>query len=224
MNKKYTTLAFVIIIFSVTIGVLINYVFLPNLAFLNSNQGALSALFSCLLCVLTFFYVWLTYTLVLENRKTRQLLSAPKILVYARPRTEWINFVDLTIENIGQGMALNVHFKLDPDFEFMQGCFLRATGFVKNGLDHFGPNEKIQIFLTNLVEDYQKKLENPFKIEVSYEDEEKRKYKDTFKIDFSVFDNIKQVGEPPIYRIAESIEEINKMLKSVEKDKKSSKN
>jgi len=87
----------------------------------------------------------------------REAQTDPKVFVIIQPREEWINFIDLVIQNIELGSAYNIKFEIDSDFEYSNGKFLSKLGFIKNGLKYLAPNQKLQIFLTSMVENFDEK-------------------------------------------------------------------
>lgn len=211
--KFVASILAICIVIAVSISLLVYFVISPNLEFINQNQGALMVIFSAVVAISTIFYVLLTERLVSETKEMREAQTEPRISISIRPRDEWINLIDLIIQNIGPGPAYNVKFEIEPDFEYRKNHLLSQTGFIKKGIKYLSPDQKIQTFLTNLVKDYQQKIGNPFNIKVTYENKSSREYKETFPIDFSMFDSLLQVGEPPLFKIAKSVEEINREIK-----------
>jgi len=112
--------------------------------------------------IATAVYAILTWKLVSETRKMREVQTEPKIFVTIQPREEWINFIDLVIQNTGLGPAYNIKFEVNPDFEYVKGKFLSELGFVKNGLKCLAPNQKLQFFLTSMIENPEEKLKKSF--------------------------------------------------------------
>jgi len=180
------------------------------LEFLNQNVGAFTVIFSAVVAIATMVYAILTWKLVSETRKMREAQTEPKISVTAQPREEWINFVDMIIQNIGLGPAYNIKFRVNPDFEYEKGSFLSELGFMKNGLRYLAPNQKIQFFLTSLVEDFEAKVKVRSEVKVAYQNSVGKTYEDLYLIDFSQFLGLSQLGEPPLYKMAKNIEDIRK--------------
>ncbi len=116
------------------------------LEFLNQNSGAFAVMFSALVAIATIVYAILTWKLVSETRKMRETQTEPKVSVTIQPREEWINFIDMVIQNIGLGPAYNIKFEVSPDFEYAKGKFLSDLGFMKNGLRYLAPNQNYNSF------------------------------------------------------------------------------
>jgi hypothetical protein len=142
----------------------------------------------------------------------REAQTEPKVFVTIQPREEWINFMDLVIQNIGLGPAYNIEFEVHPDFEYEKGKFLSEIGFMKKGLKYLAPNQKLQSFLTNTSENFEDKIKNSFKIKVVYQNSVGKIYEDTYLIDFSQWMGLMQLGEPPLHKIAKNIEKIQKNI------------
>jgi len=95
--------------------------------------------------------------LVSETRKMRQAKTKSKVSVTIQPRGEWISLIDMVIQNIGLGLAYNIKFEATPDFEYAKSEFLSNLGFMKNGLKYPAPNQRLQFFLTSMIENFEKK-------------------------------------------------------------------
>lgn len=198
------------------------------LKLLNQNIGVLTVIFSAVVTIATVVYAILTWKLVSETKKMREAQTEPKVFVMIQPREEWINWIDLVIQNIGSGPAYNMKFEIDPDFEYLKGKFLSELGFIKNGSNHLAPNQKLQTFLTNMAENSDEKTKKSFKITVTYQNSVGKPYEDSYLIDFSQFIGLGQLGEPPLYKISKNIEKIQEDINylsmsirsKVEKEKK----
>jgi hypothetical protein len=106
------------------------------LNFLNENNGAFSLIFSCVVALATVIYAVLTWRLVSETRRMREAQTEPNIFVNLQPREEWINFIDMVIQNIGSGPAYNIHMIYDKDYE------LKIKSIVKINIVYQNKNGK----------------------------------------------------------------------------------
>lgn len=180
------------------------------LEFLNQNSGAFAVIFSAVVAIATTVYAILTWILVSETRKMRQAQTEPKVSINIQPREEWINLTDMVIQNTGFGPAYDIDFEMSPDFEYAKGRFLSDLGFMKNGLKYLAPSQKLQFFLTSMVENFEEKTQTPFEIKVTYQNSVGKTYEDVYLIDFSELVGLLQLGEPPLHKIAKNIENIRK--------------
>ena len=184
------------------------------LEFINQNSGAFAVIFSALVAIATIIYAILTWRLVSETKKMREAQTEPKISITIQPREEWINLIDIVIQNIGLGPAYSIKFEINNDFEYAEGKFLSDLGLFKNGLRYMAPNQKLQFFLTSMVKNFKEKIEKPFEIKVTYKNATGKIYEDVYPIDFSQLIGLRQLGEPPLYKIAKNIESIRKDIRN----------
>ena len=181
-----------------------------ELEFLNQNSGAFVVVFSAVVAIATIVYAILTWRLVSETIKMRKVQTEPKISVTIQPSDAWINFVDMVIQNIGSGAAYDIKFRANPDFEYKKGNFLSDFGFMRNGLEYLAPNQKLQFFLTIMTENFKEKIKTFFEITVTYHNSTGKTYEDIYLIDFSHLDGLRNAGEPPMYKLAKNVENIQK--------------
>jgi len=72
------------------------------------------------------------------------------------------------------------------------------------------PNNKIILFLTSLLENFEDKIKKSFEIKVNYENSHGESLEDIYIIDFSFLNGISQLGEPPLIKIAKNVEDIKR--------------
>lgn len=183
-------------------------VLLELLDFLNKNSGAVNAISTICLTIITLIYVLLTWNISNETKMMRIAQTEPNISAIIQSEEDCISFIHLIIKNIGLGPAYNVKFKINPDYEdrILRGK-LSEIGFIENGLPYFAPNQEFKIFLTNMAESYEEKMKKTFEIEVIYESSIHKLYSNTYLIDFSQMRGLSS-GEPPLYQIADGIKRI----------------
>lgn len=179
--------------------------------FLNQNNGLITLIFAFVVAVATAVYAYLTWLLVDETKEMRKAQTEPNISITIEPREDWINFMDMKIMNIGSGPAYDIKFETTPDFECFKGKFLSKIKIMQ-GIKYLAPNQKIQFFLTSLTEDFEEKIKNPFAIKVTYKNKLDEKFTESFAIDFSQFEGMLQLGEPPLYKIANAVEDIKRNI------------
>lgn len=186
-----------------------------NLKFLEDNASVFTIIFSALVTFATIVYAILTWQLVSETRKMREIQTEPKISIIVQPREESLSLIDMIIENIGSGPAYNINFEITPDIELSAGKFLNKSGFIKNGLRYLSPRQKIQFYFTTLFENYEKKIKSFFEIKVMYQNNMGKKYEDIFIIDFSQFADLNTFGEPSLYNLSKNIEKIQNDIHNI---------
>lgn len=172
-------------------------------------QPDFSIIFSGIVTLSTVVYAALTVFLVRETRRMRKVQTEPRIDVTVRVREEWIGHIDIVIANIGLGPAYGLHFQADPvtddrDTQLLMEELLQIN-LVRSGLHYLSPGQQATSFLTNLTE-------NPafircaFQVTATYKNAVGRKYKHEYRIDFSEFIGLRRVGEPPLHKLAKTLE------------------
>ena len=111
---------------------------------LNVNDGAIIAIATVVLVIVTIRYTWLTGRLLKAN-------DTPEIAVSLRPHEISVNLVMLCIENVGTGAAHSVQFTTDPSSIPSLDIPFEKIGFLKSGLGYFEPGRKIEQFLVSVI-------------------------------------------------------------------------
>lgn len=182
---------------------------------LNQYSGALTLLFSGLVAVSTVVYAILTWRLVSETRKMRQAQTEPIVAIDIRPSELWINLIDVVIENVGLGPAYDIKFDFDNDMKIRKNKALMDINMFKNGINYLSPRQKIQFFLTSLLEDTDEKVKTEIKVDITYQNSIGKKIKSHYVLDFSQFLGMSQLGKPPIKGIEKHLENIYRELHSL---------
>ncbi|MEX0739074.1 MAG: hypothetical protein WD071_07015 [Pseudohongiella sp.] len=162
----------------------------------------------------TVVYAFLTFLLVSETRKMRQVQTEPKVSVYFEPFEEYMNFGCLHIKNIGQGPASEIAIELLPGGS-KEGAEAFISDFkkvkaVSKGAAYLGPGQEIRSQYSSFVENYQEKIKAIVIANVSYKGATGKRYSDSFRIEFSEFEGAGRLGAPHLYSMAKSLEKIQK--------------
>lgn len=180
------------------------------LDFFNTNNTIITLVFFGTVSIATIVYAVLTWRLVSETRQMRKAQTEPKVSVIVQPKESRIYFLDIVIQNIGLGPAYEIKFELEKDFECFNGKYLGSTGVFKQGISYMAPSQKTQFFFTNMIQNHDEKIKSVFEVKVSYKDTTGSAYSDIYTIDLSHFEGMTQLGEPPLYKIAQSLENMQK--------------
>ena len=111
---------------------------------LNSNSGAITAIATAVLAIITVIYVFMTYRIL-------KAMNKPEITVYLRPHEANVNNVMLSIENVGTGVARELRFTGDLSLGFKTITQFKDIDFPKNGIDVLGPGQKIDHYLGSIL-------------------------------------------------------------------------
>ncbi len=186
------------------------------IAFLNANGGALNLLFSAVVAVATGVYAWLTAKLVFETRRLRQVQTEPHIEVFYRPRDEWISLLDVVVKNIGNGPAYDLRFAceatiLNKGAEALLARLKELQGF-SSGIAYLGPDQEFCSFWTQMTEQFDDKLATQIRVRSTCRGATGEIYHREHLVDLSELKGVSRIGEPPLLKIAKSLDELRKDL------------
>jgi hypothetical protein len=166
--------------------------------------------FSALVTISTVISSGLTVFLLRETVRMREAQTEPKIDVSYAVREEWIAHVDIVVRNIGMGGAYDVQFHAEPitDDDGTRDLIreLATINFIRSGLKYLSPGQQTHSFFTNVSEDHHRKLNCAFRVTVRYRSGQGKSYEDEYCIALSELIGLRRVGEPPLHRMANSLE------------------
>jgi len=189
------------------------------IAFLNANSGALNLLFAAVVAVATVVYAWLTAKLVSETRRLRQVQTEPHIEVFYRPRDEWISLLDVVAKNIGNGPAYDIKFTWEATVSNKGSNNLltrvRELNGFNSGIAYLGPNQEFFSFWTQMTEDFEDKVATQIRVRSTCRGVTGAIYDRQHAIDLSELKGISRIGEPPLLKMAKSLEALQNDLHRV---------
>ncbi len=116
------------------------------------------------------------------------------------------------MRNIGLGGAYDMRFEAAPVTDDDETRALLAEPFqinlVRSGMRYLSPGQKARSYFTNVSEDYRRKLNCAFKVTARYHNDKGRQFEDEYCIDFSELIGLRRVGEPPLHKMAKSLESL----------------
>ena len=182
------------------------------LELLNRHSDALIVIFTFVVTLSTVCYAALTWRLVSETRKLREVQTEPKIHITLESLDFAINIVRLKIKNIGLGPASDLQF--DPTVisggqsaEKLLQDFIRPN-FFETGLHHFGPGQSIHSRDTQITDDFEGKSASRLSFKLRYKSATGKKYNEEIIIDMSEIKGASCLGKPNLYSIANSLEKM----------------
>ena len=180
--------------------------------YLNKNSGALTVLFTGVVTISTVAYAVLTWKLVSETRRMREVQTEPKIEITLKPLEFAINIVRLHIRNIGLGPAVNVKFmpQVISGGDVAKALLDDFTepNFFKTGIAYLGPKQELLSGYTQMNKDTDAKLEAILDFNLEYNGATEKKYTDKITIDMSQHEGMHQLGIPHLYSIAQSLKKL----------------
>ncbi len=149
-----------------------------------------------------------------ENQKLRKDAKSPQILAKLKPMADAGDFIQLVLNNMGQGAALNVKFRLEGDEEDFKSHEMTS---VRRGLSpiNFMSQGESEIYELGpgrtLFADPPMK---PFSVVINYEDVDGQSYEKRIVLDVQQFDGLAWSGASVAWRQMEALEGIAKHFKS----------
>lgn len=152
-----------------------------------------------------------------ESKKARLQKITPLIVAYLKT-TESHQELALYIENIGDGLANNVKFKVVRDcirFGKKEMKFSEID-IVKNGVNVFPPNYKFQFYIGYPPEIFKNYRNESIEIEISYFDIKNRKIISNYKLEFNQALSTNYSKPPETYtgQIAYYLSKISKKIEN----------
>ena len=147
-------------------------------------NGLITAIVTTILVGITFYYARVTKKILEENRQMRIDAQKPEVVIRL---FSFINefshpFARFCVENKGSGPARDVEFHDVPPIPIQPVTSLQDQPFICYGIGYLAPGEQKTIDLGAKAHLKLNKLEH--KITVTYQDSRKKKYKETFRLDF----------------------------------------
>lgn len=127
----------------------------------------------------------------------------PEITVSLRPHASCVHCLMLCIENIGTGAAYNVQFgtgtsgpnsSITPTSNFSNVEILNKNNLLQNGIGCFGPGQKTEQFVTNLIDGFPEELRQALQVSVTYTDSLNHPYENNYVLDFSEFESLARIN------------------------------
>ena len=174
---------------------------------LTEYNIAIIGLCTILMVVLTSVYVYLTGRILKST-------NCPEIVVYLCPSETHFYCLNLCVENVGTGLARDIKFTGNLSFAPDHDLPLEKIGFIKKGIDYLGPGQKIEHFLVSVIGREDLFKEQPKRISITYGGSGKSKENRDFYLDFSQLENLANLGEPPLVKVANATEGIEENLRA----------
>lgn len=138
-----------------------------------------------------------------ENSGEPVNTEKPEIIVFLQPHASCVHCLMLCIENIGTGAAYNVQFgtgvsspdpSITPASNFSNVEIINKNNFLQNGIGCFGPGQKIEQFVTSLIDGLPEELKQAIQVSVTYSDSLNYPYENNYVLDFSEFESLARIN------------------------------
>ena len=169
-------------------------------------------IFAAVVAISTTVYAILTWKLVSETKRLREVQTEPNLAVYLVPRPEWGAMLDLRIENVGAGIATDVRLHATPNIEAAGDKKINDLGLFTDGLPMLAPGRSRQFYLTNLhgSKDFETLIKSEFVVKADYSNSDGNRVSDHFTIGFSEFRDLMIEDQDSGRKIAAALEKIQR--------------
>ena len=174
--------------------------------------------FSGAVAASTVVYAVLTWKLVSETRRMREVQTEPRVSVRLE-LAEGVGHggIELVIRNEAQGPAQNIQFGFEGDPTYFTENGLEQPidqiPVIKNGLPYLGPSEHFRILLGWLFgKSFERASQKPWTFHIEYENQLRKPQSCSYTLDFSQFSGLIVGSGPPLVKIEKHLEAIQKNL------------
>lgn len=163
---------------------------------------------------------WVTWRLSRDSRALREAGTEPEVVAYLAPDRRSAAFLNLVLENVGQGPACEVEFFVDADPDDfakheVQYVAARVTRQVSSLLPHGGRVERMLGVDHRLYGKDEESRLRPFRVQVCYSNlRGARTGPKEYVLDIAEFGGSVEI-ESAERRIADSLEKIERYLRDV---------
>lgn len=166
------------------------------------------------MALFTLFLVLLNRNLVRETKRLREVETEPKLEVYLVPHEQSSNIINMVIRNSGGGPARDIKWEINGDEKDLQEREIKITKMsLFHVLHYFPAKEEMRFFFGESVKLLKEPGMKPIEIRVSYKNNElKKKKPEKFIIDLKPWNGMQQIGSPPLFDIARSLQKIQEEM------------
>ena len=174
----------------------------------------LISVFTGVVAISTVAYALLTWRLVSETRRLREVQTEPRVSMRLELATHvGHGGIELVIRNEGQGPAQNIRFNFQGDPTYFidhgQDQPVDQITAIKNGLPYLGPGQDFRILMGWLYgEAFERASQQPWLFHVAYENSLGKLQSSDYTLDFSQFSGLIIGGGPPLVKIEKHLEAI----------------
>ena len=176
---------------------------------LNQNAGAVQAVCAFLIFVVTVFYVFFTWRMVREMRRTNERLEAPNIQALLTLKKPTVSAYELILRNWGNAPAFRIRVNISPgDAPALIGTTLSEVRMFKNEIPAMAEREELRGVLLDAAQ----VKEDLITFDISYENAQGKTYSQRYSYDLRMMDGFGELG--PEQSANDAVEGLAKNLNS----------
>lgn len=182
--------------------------------FINENSGLINLFFSFTVAISTCFYAYLTLNLVRETKRLREVQTEPLLEVFYQSYEDAMPLLEFVVKNVGQGTAYHIDFKITNEAsgngvnELLDN--LKKMQIFKTGMNLLCSGQEYRSYWTDVRINAEDKLKVPIRIVSSCKSSTGLTYEKIHILDLSELEGKTKLGTHPFYKMAKSLEIIQK--------------
>ena len=151
-----------------------------------------------------------------SQKRVEKLINSPKVVASLRRDEVNPSCMIVCVENVGTGTALHVRFDPSYSFQIMGETSFGDIGFLKKGIDYFGSGQKYEFLINTIMgkEAWNKLMQTPLEIKITYEDSSGEDHVENANLDFGAFEDV-PLPTSPIGSIAGTAKEMVEVSKGM---------
>ena len=192
------------------------------------NSGAVTLAFTGVVTLSTVCYAYLTWALVAETKKMRQVQTEPKVVagfgVERQIMTPYYvkTSAFLYIRNIGLGPAFNISVEKRQETEKLKEQplleKLSEAPFLNTGVNYLGPGQHLRHSFYYSREEVKERIDVAVAVRIKYKSAANKEYADDYTLEMGDLKDYLMLGESPLESIAEDMGKIQKNTKYLNND------
>lgn len=182
---------------------------------MNNTFNILSICITGILAITTIVYARITARMLDETRKLRELQTEPNVFITVEPIERARSLLNLVIQNIGQGEARDLRFRVDPDIVLPTNNLLSEVNFMRQGFSRLAPKQRFEFLIANAIRVTKQEAKILHKITVSYKDKNEKTYEATYLLDFTEYFGMPYIEKDPYKGIIEGLKTIHEDIERV---------
>lgn len=181
--------------------------------FVNTQQGAITALATVVIALVTTATTFLTRAMIRENKLLRKAGTEPEVIAYLMADRRFKTDVNFVLANVGQGPARDVQFTFEANEEDFAIHEVRLSNKAeRTAISMLPQGERVEAFFGVGHCLYKEPRLKPFKVSIRYKDIKGNSRNGDFELDVSQFDGLITLGNPAEHEVAEALKGIEKHL------------
>lgn len=175
----------------------------------------LSICIGAILMITTIIYAWITGRMLNETKRMRESQTEPIVFITVESIEGARSLLNLVVQNIGQGAAIDLTFKVEPDILLPTNKYLSETNLIKQGFSRLAPKQRIEFLIASAIKIAKQDTKELHRITVSYKDRAGKAFEASYSIDFTELFGVPYIAKDPNEAIVNALKSIHQDIERV---------